>query len=150
MNILKRCMLGGWKFITRGGVILGFLAGLVTMILFVKGLVYQTATDEEFLHRVASHVRPALIFDEKFSILADQGGTEYIEDIDISLDEGGAPTQMVVHAKIHLSHQPFLQSMSANDYQITATRGTKHDWIFTLLQYGSGGDKYIFRLEIIN
>jgi len=148
---LKKCMLGFWNFITHGGALIGFLVGLITMFLFVKNLVYQTATEEEFLHRVASHVRPALIFDENFSILADQGGTEYIEDIDISLNEGGVPTQMVVHAKTHLSYQPFLQSMTANDYLITAKRGKKYDWIFTFKQFGRGGDeRHIFRIEIIN
>lgn len=144
-------MSGVWKFINRGGVILGFLVGLVTMALFVKNLVYQIATDEQFLHKVASHVRPALIFDEKFSILADQGGSEYIEDVDISLDKDGVPTQMVVYVKTHLSYEPFLQSMSNNDYGITVKRGRKHNWIFTLRRFGRGGDKrHLFRLEIIN
>ena len=71
---MKQCMAGLWKFVTRGGVILGFLAGVISTVLFVKSLVLKTASDDAFLHKVASHVRPALIIDEQFSILADQGG----------------------------------------------------------------------------
>jgi len=147
---MEECMAGLWKFITRGGVVLGFLAGVITTILFVRGLVFKTATDDAFLHTVASHVRPALIIDEHSSILADQGGSEYIEDIDISLDPDGHPAQMVIHATSHLSHEPYVQSMSANEYMISFARGRKHDWIATLHPHGTVGDKnHKFRVEII-
>lgn len=139
-----------WEQIKNGGILIGFIIGVVTMVLFVKGLVHSTATSDAFLHKVASHVRPALIFDEKYSIIADQGGSEYVEDIDISLDAQGNPTQMVVHAKSHLSHEPYLESLTANDYIITAKRGKKHDWVFVLKQFGRGGvTPYRFRMEII-
>jgi len=150
MEWCKKCLAGLWKFVTRGGVLLGFLAGVITMILFVRNLVHQTATDDEFLHKVASHVRPALIIDEKFHILADQGGSEYIEDIDISLSAEGHPTQMVIHAKSHLGNEPYVQSMSANEYMITTVPGRKYDWIVKLVPFGTVCDKnHKFRIEVI-
>ncbi|MCG2681027.1 MAG: hypothetical protein L6455_13850 [Kiritimatiellae bacterium] len=130
--------------------ILGAAATLYAFHMHVKQVVENYANSPEFISKIASETRPSLIFDQNFSIIADEGGSKYVDNIEIMPPLPEHPTQMIVRANTHLSHEPFLESMSANEYLITASRGKKHDWVFRLKPHGTVGDeKRVFRIEII-
>lgn len=148
-EILKMVGTKLWTWVQDGGVFIAFVVGLLSMLAFVRTCVDERASDDRFLRKVAAHVRPALVFDEHFRISADQGGSEYVETIEISLSPSGNPTQMVVHAKCHIAHKPYLQSLTANEYMIRAERGRGHDWIITLTPLGTVCDEKLYRIEII-
>ena len=140
----------GWTIFKGFIWILGAIATLYAFHLHVKRVVESYANSPEFISKVASETRPALMFDQNFSIIADQGGSKYINDIEITPPPPAHPTQMIVRVSTHLSHEPFLESMSANEYLITASRWKKHDWVFQLRPLGTVADeKRVFRIEII-
>lgn len=122
---------------------------------YIKHCVSMTVNDPIFVKKLSSAIRPAVIFNEKVSILADQGAMDLIENIRIDPDpipkNLEEPFKIIVTPKRHLAYQPYLTTLDALLFDIKTERGKMNDWIFTLKTEMTGNDQkdFVFRLEII-
>jgi hypothetical protein len=136
---------------------LGIPCGLFSLYKVFDYLIEKKISDESFLKKVASRVRPSVIFDHKGSILIDQGGMAYLDNIEVTCpereDRALFPEKIVVRPLRHLDHAPILTTLESDGFNQEATRGPKHDWIYTLdyfmLTEGESRTTTRFRLEII-
>jgi hypothetical protein len=115
------------------------------------------------LRKIGAQVRPTVFFNDQNSVTNDLGGMAHIEKIDIQFSgenykKARLPTKIVVHPNKHLSAAPILTLVSGVGVAITAERGEKFDWVYTLVNYSflttedseNTRDKgVIFRLEIL-
>jgi len=143
-----------------GIVIITTIAGLAAIIgafygvlFFIDKRIENRIRDDGFLRKLASALRPTVIFNHKGSILVDQGAMHYIETIDIELDkEPPYPKQIIIHAVKHLPYAPLLTPLDGGGISnISISRGKKYDWVYTL-DYFMTSDEWEelrYRLEII-
>jgi len=110
--------------------------------------------NSDFMHELARHVRPSLIFDDNESIIADMGANQYISDIKVSRPNK-KNVLIIISPNEYLGVEPVLEALDA-EYIIHAKRGKKFDWIFNLsaiqqlvLESSPERDNERFRLEII-
>lgn len=110
--------------------------------------------NSDFLHQLARHVRPSLVFDDNGSIIADMGAIQYISDIKVSKGDKNS-VLIIISPNEYLGVEPVLEALDA-EYSIHAKRGQKFDWIFNLypiqqlvMELSPERDNERFRLEII-
>ena len=71
-----------------------------------------------------------VVFSQNESILVDTGGMQYVERIQVRLDERtGVPQQIIITPKLYLAVAPILESFD-HDFVITAERGKQFQWIY--------------------
>ena len=143
-----------WRDIVGIGIVAAFVMAIINVPSYIKNIVKETVTSEEFVREVASHVRPSLLFDENGSILADQGATQYISpNIQVERVTAGGnsntPIRIVISPNQHLAYPPLLENRSGHAIKIDAKRGEGFQWIYELHQWGWTGERYIFHLEIV-
>jgi hypothetical protein len=140
-----------WPVLGSAFIILGAYHGLTS---YLDARIESRIEDADFLQKLARHVRPSLVFDDKGSIIADIGAAQYIEEMGVS--KGPRNTlEIVVSPREFLGIEPVLEPLD-DRYAIRAERGTKYDWVFTLqgidaiVAEGSGKPtRQRFRLELI-
>ncbi len=131
------------------------LAGLTGAIYgvdrYVEGKVEKMMQDDEFMRKVATHVRPSVIFDQNASILADSGAMGYIDKIQADIILVTGPQKITVSPNRHLAYPPLLQSIDSTEWVISSARGKGYQWVYTidLSRHQEGAREFRFRLEII-
>ena len=126
------------------------IAGLIVLaVVFIgafNGLTYwidsrikAVVTDEAYVRRVAAEIRPSVVFDNKGSIIADQGAMRYLDNIEIAEYVGpngdcgtNFPLRIIVSPKQHLAYAPILTCLDGVMLQIDVERGKKFDWVYRL------------------
>lgn len=143
-----------WLNVVKGifAVIVMFGAAF-TLINFIDWRVDIRINDSEYIEKVASQIRPGLVFNSRGTILYDLGGLKYIEDIEV-VPSGGdwvAPKQIIIKPKAFLSQAPILTALDSVFIKVTPRRGTGIEWVYDIEQSGQlgGHDIMRFRLEIV-
>lgn len=128
---------------------------------YVRSIVKDAVSDDEFIRSVARNVRPAVIFDSEGSILADQGAMQYISKLDVNkgVEDKKDNQGMTIYTmsisllpKEHLSNPPLLQTIDPAIYfNIDERRGKGLEWIIKVRwQLTTEAKKpFRFRLEVI-
>lgn len=141
----------GWTIFKGFLWILGAVGVLYAFHMHIRQVVQDYVNSPEFIRKVASQVRPSVIFDGKGSVIADLGAIQYIAEIKVQAGKDPLyPEKIIVTPTKHLSQAPLLQIADENTFQIKAERGIKYDWVYTLRGIVMISDKpALFRLEII-
>ncbi len=157
--------------------IIGSLAFVFTLILSVYSVFRLnsglTKTIEErinkiiehpdYIRKIASLVKPTVIFNGDGSILHDLGGMTLIKEIRVDKGIQSAcpgnllfPTAITVSPIKHMANAPIITCNSDFDFQITESRAKGFDWLYKLTMngYSTSEDgqeslEVIFRMEII-
>lgn len=137
--------------------IVGIIALMVTIYIQTNSSIDKKIDlklkNPEFIQMVAREVKlPFVIFDNKGSVLVDQGAMRFIEAIDVELDKGKVyPVRIVIHPKQHLSYAPLLAPLESDLANISASRGNKYDWVYTLDYFMTNSERKTlgYRLELI-
>jgi hypothetical protein len=92
---------------------------MTTIILLFTGSIdkkiEQRINDPEFIKKVASEVRlPFTIIDENNIIQYDSGALEYIEEIDVELDEEKEIKQIIITPKKYMPIAPLIECINSN------------------------------------
>ena len=135
-----------------GAAVITVVAAFYGVLLFIDKRIENRIRDDGFLRKLASALRPSVIFDHKGAILVDQGAMHFIESIDVEPDKNDLyPKQIVVHSKQHLSYAPLLMPLDSDMANISTSRGKKYDWVYTLDYFmtNSEREELRYRLEII-
>ena len=146
---------GNIRTILEVGVIIVTLVGaFFALPPYVENLVDKRLKDREVIEKLSKSIRPSMIFDSKESIIADLGGSEYIEYIKIVKyedQEKKIPIVIEVKPKKYLALPPLLTSIDQYTFMETAERGPGFLWIFKLQVLGSTSPAppYRFRLEVL-
>ena len=158
------------SFLRSFGETAGKTLGVVVALAGVVGAYYllDQRTDEKIqkalesdsvIRKIAAQVRPAVIFDQKGSILADLGGMQHLESISVPVpinarfDPNVGPTTqtVIVTPKYHLAHEPLLESVDDATWIFSWSRGKGHEWVCSIVSDSAqpGQTDFRFRLEII-
>lgn len=147
--------------LTTIGVIIVIVSGIYTLGQYVDNRIKHTVNDEQFIKKVASHVRPYVIFDENETIHVDGGAMQYLEKIEVEqvvrkAEEQSLPGfNIIITPKSHLAYAPLLETITPTMFYVTHKRGSHHQWIYELTAgwtvEGPDGEKEPsrFRLEIL-
>lgn len=144
---------------TVGGFVLGTLALLgifatpFAVQSYLNTKVDERVNDPEFIRKVATQVRPSVIFNHNGSILADLGAMQFVDKIEVS----GFPTDLleklnvIVYPKLHLPYPPLIESVDSSSWFISSKRGVGYQWSYELNLSSSEQDpkEFILRMEII-
>lgn len=129
------------------------VGALYGALVFVDKRIAAKIRDDSFVRELAGALRPAVIFDNAGSVLVDQGGMRYIEDIEVSADEAQPPYpgKITLRLRRHLAYAPLLVPLEGDVVSITSARGKKHDWVYTLdyLMTDDERKSLTYRVEII-
>jgi hypothetical protein len=135
-----------------GGYVIAVIGGIYGFMVFIDKRIENRIRDDAFLRKLASAIRPSVIFDHNGSVLIDQGAMHFIEAIYIELDEPGPyPKRIVIQPKQHLPYAPLLTPLESDMANISTSRGKKHDWVYTLDYFMTSDERETlrYRLEII-
>src|SRR3989338_3659750 len=133
-----------YKLIALAAAIYGFHA-------YVDSRVEKIANTREFIERVASRVRPSLIFDANESVMVDAGGLQYIDRVNVRKRKNGwLPIQIIVTPKHYMAQAPLLTCLDPIWFKIKERRGQAVSWVYELDARGhmGGFEPIRFRLEI--
>jgi hypothetical protein len=146
-----------WKTVV---IILGVLASMTAILLFIYKSVDIITNNDKFLNKLASKINPYIIFDSNERYLKDGGAMEYLKD-DIKVIKGfhpdfddslKAPVQIIIRTKKLLSFEPQINCLDGeNEELIKVRRGKNTIWIFDLSGWLSNNPGGIdtFRVELI-
>jgi hypothetical protein len=150
------------EFVTAIGVILAAAFGVVE---FIDWRIERAINDEQFIRKVASNIRPYVIFDVDESILVDGGAMQYLERICVEIKgetwENAKPEkknvynlEIIVIPKSYLAHAPLIEPLSGlRDIVIyDGERGTGYQWTYEVLihpPYGGDIKTQKFRMEVL-
>lgn len=139
--------------------IIGVVGGIYAFIQFIDFRIKHTVNDEQFIKKVASHVRPYVIFDENESIEIEGGAMQYLESIEVErvvvMKEDAPRFNITITPKNHLAYAPLLEAVIPVMFDITSKRGKGHQWIYELtagwnaVSSDKENEPYRFRLEIL-
>ncbi len=91
--------------------------------------------DPEFIRMVAKEVRwPFAIFDEDNSVIVNGGAMDYIEKIQIKMDNRKEVSEIIISPKNWLAVAPILESIDAFVPFEDAIRGNKFDFIYKRIE----------------
>jgi hypothetical protein len=111
---------------------------------------------EKAISKIQDKIRPSMIFDQKETILDDNGASDYIEDIDVqpkNISGYDIIQSIVIYPKMYLETIPLLEPQPNASYAITSEeRGKKFEIIYNLKEVGFVRTELNpkFRLEIRN
>ena len=145
-------------------VVLGLLLTLYALQDHLNNSIRRIVNDEQFIKKVASHVRPYVIFDANETIHVDGGAMQYLEKIEVkevaTVSKVGeeeshvAELKIIVTPKHHLTYGPIIEALGELRSIIIyePKRGVGHRWIYQALirpPYGGDIKTQKFRLEIL-
>lgn len=145
------------KFLGRAVSAFLGVAALIAAIygfgVYVDSRVERLVHDEAFLKRLSVSVRPSCIFDQKGSIVVEMGAMDYIDSIDVTADPNGDfPSTITVHPKHYMAHAPLLSTVDPFVMTVSAERGAKFDWVYTVSYVHVGEHPAVtirYRLEVL-
>lgn len=140
--------------------ILAFAVAIGGFFYLVDWRVRSVVEGEEFIKKIASHVRPYVIFDHEGRIIHDGGAMQYLLPVEnnpievqktIVGSEQSFDLRIDVKPNQHLTTAPLLEVLSSHMGGITYRRGEGYEWICEFKVAGSsGGDEVVLlRLEIL-
>ena len=144
------------RSITAGAIVLGTFALLgifstpFAVQSYLNNKIDERVNDPVFIGKVATQVRPSVIFNSSGSILADLGGMALIDRIEVS----GFPTNLEekllvdVFPKQHLAFPPLLESIDGANWFIKTKRGNGYQWSYELSLETSEQEPKEFRLRM--
>jgi hypothetical protein len=129
------------------GTIYGFTA-------FVDARIERITSGDAFMDKVASRVRPSVVFNQRGSILADMGAMDVIENITLTNYSTALPGTIIITPKRFLAHAPILSTIDPFTLNVLEERGNKFDWIYHIGYVSASWNKdpfssIRFRLEIV-
>ena len=110
------------------GSMIAVVLGIYGAIAFVRSEAQNAVLNEKFLATLAARVRPSCIFDSRGAIEADQGASEYVEDIQVVPAPQVYGFEITIKAKRHLAYAPLVSGLDVGLFPQTVTRGKLHDW----------------------
>jgi len=128
---------------------LGSLYGIYS---YIDWRIDQRINSPAFIHKIASNVRPSVVFNSEESIEIDLGAMQIIENIRVTpSDDSRFPKTITISPKHYLAHAPFLSSLDKVEFHMQIERGKKFDWVYHLVlsSYPDYIKKTRFRLEIL-
>ena len=132
---------------------LAALVGAIYAVLrYIDSRIEHRLSDERFLHKLATYVRPAVIFDDHSAVLIDQGANGVPRGYPGQLDVEGMPELITVTAKRYLNHEPLITTLEDEWMDFDISRGPKYQFIYSL-RYGMDHCPNLrrrFRLEIFS
>ncbi len=139
--------------------VIGGLVLIITVIVSIYGFlalvdnrIKDIINDEDFIRKVASNVRPYVIFDEKGSVLVDGGGMQYLQKTPEITSINDKGFRILVTPKKHLPTAPIVESLTLTQYLTSYNRGNGYEWICDLKYLGGIIEDDVvkkFRLEIV-
>jgi len=93
-------------------VIFSIIAGLYGLEKYIDSCIDQAINNDRFIKKVASHIRPFIIFDAKGTIHADMGAMQYLERIEVDT-EYSLGFKIIITPKHHLIYEPVLEKLRA-------------------------------------
>ena len=137
-NQVKSPKINIWQIFAALGVLFGLAVALITFGTYIDSRVRKIVYEDEFIKKVAKHVRPSIIFDSKGRILIDIGGMEYIDKITVIPRPDDHPNKVIVTPKKYLVIAPILTVQDGSvAASIKSERGTDLDWEYNI-EYISG------------
>jgi len=137
----------------------GIVGGFFILIQVVDWRIKTTVYNEEFVRKVASHVRPYLIFDTNESILVDGGVLQYLQGppkIRFADKDRESELQIIFTPKDYLYQAPLIESLCMCEFVVTSQRGKGLEWTYdveysSMMVHWEEGENPLhkFRLEII-
>jgi len=148
--------ISAWSIIAGFFGIVGIVLAWNALPVYIENIVEKKVSDPIIIDKIKSQVRPIVIFDRNESILADSGGMQYIDDIEIIEDENDENRiEIIITPKVYLAIEPLLESLDS-EFSINVKRGEKFQLIYELkrvkrllLASSSKHKNNRFRLEII-
>jgi hypothetical protein len=140
--------------------VLEITVGLIAVIAAVYGVtrfidwrIERRIRDESFLKRIASSLRPTVIFDEDGAILVDQGAMELLTTIEVKKnEENGLPIEIIVEPRQYLAYQPLIETLDNELVDFSVKRAKGFAWSYSL-EYQMTNDIFDghrrFRLEVL-
>ena len=145
--------------------IIGILVAVFGVVEFIDWRIERAINDEQFMRKVASNIRPYVIFDVDESILVDGGAMQYLEQICVEIKgetwENAKPEEkyvynlkIIVIPKSFLVHAPLIEPLSGLRSIIIydGERGPGYQWTYEVLirpPYGGDIKTQKFRLEVL-
>lgn len=134
--------------------LMAITGGIAAFYFSIDRRIQNSVHDELFIRKVASHVRPSVIFDANETIHADLGAMQYLESIHVDAEDTNqppVPKRVVVTPKQHLVYQPILEPLGLNRFFMETKRGPGHQWIYELQvhKFLDREEPTWFRLEIV-
>lgn len=118
-----------WKF---GIALITVLVSLFGIDAYLDNKINTALQNEKIIKKLQTYVRPYLIFDQNGAILSDQGAWQYIEDIDVLLNDKGFVKKITLTLKTP-NTTPILTSLDDTvNYSFKKVRGKKLDIIIEL------------------
>lgn len=135
------------KIVVAGISILGSVYGFAK---FIDSRINKKLKDAEFIKGIAQHLRPYVIFNERGEIIVNRGAMNFIEDIEVTLDDEKLPNKIVLKLKNHNATAPILFTLDNDGCVIEESRGKKFEWIYDI-GYASyiDRDERRFNVEIV-
>jgi hypothetical protein len=132
--------------------IAALLVSLFALDAYLESKIASKLKDPKFLAEIYSIIRPSAIFDSNESILIDMGAMNYIDSIHVmnynKLDSD--PMKIIVVPRKYLAHAPILSSIDTRIFDISAKRGKRFNWEYSLVHLAGGTDSLAkFRIEVI-
>ena len=118
--------------------VIGILVIIFGVISYIDLRIDQKVNNPEFIEKIASNVRPSVIFDSQESIEIDMGAMQHIENIKVTPSgDSRFPKEITISPKKYLAHAPFLSSLDEVEFQMKVVRGKKYDWVYqlTIIKY---------------
>lgn len=128
------------------------ITALYGVVFFVDKRIDSRLRDDAYLRKIASVLRPTVIFDHKGSILIDQGAMAFIQSIEVEPSTHlPYPKRIIVSPNKHLAQAPLLTLLDSDMANVEVSRGTKFDWFFTLDYFMTNSAREIlkYRIEIM-
>ena len=145
-----------WNILLAVSAIAGLLAILYAVDTYFDWKIENKVSDLDFVRKVASQVRPSVIFDSRGSILADTGAMQYLEKITVEFDTvGKKPGKVTVRPKQLMPHPPIITGIDGIFYIPQPLRGPGYEWNYELHSMIARGVQeetktpYRFRLELV-
>jgi len=136
----------------------GIVGGFFILIQVVDWRIKTTVYNEEFVRKVASHVRPYMIIDPKGTVLVEGGAKQYLQRLPLITNDGKKYPRyyIVLTPKNFLALPPLIEIMSPFGGGVKSERGSGLDWNYEVYIGGSFTDNeneiepvLKFRIEII-
>ena len=139
-----------WKEIVKAIIALIVMVGtLYGVINYIDWRIEAKISESEYMNKIASKIRPSIIFNSKGSI-TDLGGMQYIEKIKVEPGNIPIPKKVIVTPKKYMPNAPIITPINSATFSVHEERGVNFNWEYTFEGGFSTGDDIIrFRLEII-
>lgn len=98
-------------------IIIGVMGGAYGLKKYIDSCIGNVINDDQFVKKVANHIRPFIIFDAKSpiaTIYKNKGGMEYLErkpEIRADIKQRHSWFKIVITPKQHLASEPFLEQL---------------------------------------